>query len=282
MTFSEYFNALYPYLSNGDTPADFFDGMIGHFIYEEAQESCALLTCKPDTKGRYIRKNTPNKIKPEYVQYAYSKHNPQGYIQWLNDRMYQQDSYDRIEAWLNANKIEFHDVCKACDTLLEDIFLSIAHPNAPDSTLVYLPDKSPIGTEISSQLTDSDKELLKDFCSDFDDILEKCIKTDQLEVWFTGVLITKISSLYNDKWKAQISNFEDISLQSDILSTISTLQNFCKVLDPDSKPIPDISVRRLRIKLRDNYVKIHPDNYSGIYPYDAFIDDWNDGNEFEI
>ena len=60
MTFSEYFNALYPYLSDGDKPADFFDSMIGHFIYEEAQESCDLLACKPDTKGRYIRKNNPN------------------------------------------------------------------------------------------------------------------------------------------------------------------------------------------------------------------------------
>lgn len=282
MTFSEYFHALYPYLSDGDKPAAFFDGMIGHFIYEEAQESCDLLTCKPDTKSRYIKKNNPNKIKPEYAQYAYSKHNPQGYIQWLNDRMYQQDSYDRIEEWLTANKIEFRDVCKACDALLEGIFLSIAQPDSPDNTLVYLPDKSPIGAESSSQLIDSDKELLKDFCSDFDSILEKCIKTDQLEVWFTGVLVTKISNLYNDKWKTQISHFEDISLQSDILSTISTLQNFCKALDPDSEPIPGASVRRLRIKLRDNYVKLHPDNYLGIYPYDAFIDDWNDGNEFEI
>lgn len=282
MTFSEYFNALYPYLSDGDKPADFFDGMIGHFIYEEAQESCDLLACKPDTKSRYIRKNNPNKIKPEYAQYAYSKHNPQGYIKWLNDRMYQQDSYDRIEEWLTASEIECYDVCTACDVLLENIFLNIAQPDTANNSPVHLPDKNATGTESSLQLTDNDKDLLKEFCIDFDSILEKCIKTDQLEVWFTGVLIAKINSLYNDKWKAQISHFGDISLQSDILSTISTLQNLCKAMDPDSEPVPGVSVRRLRIKLRDNYVKLHPDSYSGIYPYDAFIDDWNDENEFEI
>lgn len=282
MTFSEYFNALYPYLSDGDKPADFFDGMIGHFIYEEAQESCDLLACKPDTKRRYIRKNNPNKIKPEYAQYAYSKHNPQGYIQWLNDRMYQQDSYDRIEEWLTANEIEFYDVCTACDVLLDNIFLSIAQPDAANSSPVHLPDKSVAGAESSLQLTASDKELLKEFCIDFDDLLEKCIRNDQLDVWFTSILFTKVNDLYNNKWKQRISDFEDISLQSDILSTVSMLQNFCRALDPDGEPIAGVSVRRLRIKLRDNYVKLHPDSYSGIYPYDAFIDDWNDGNEFDI
>ena len=105
MTFSEYFNALYPYLSDGDKPVAFFDAMIGHFIYEEAQEACKLLSSQPDTKRRYVQQNNPNKIKPDYAQYMYSKHNPQGYQKWLNDRMYEQDTYDRIEDWLKNKDI---------------------------------------------------------------------------------------------------------------------------------------------------------------------------------
>ena len=31
------------------------------------------------------------------------------------------------------------------------------------------------------------------------------------------------------------------------------------------------------IKLRNLYVKLHPTGYIGIFPYEAFIDDWNDG-----
>lgn len=282
MTFSEYFNALYPYLADGDKPMVFLDGMIGHFIHEEAQEGCKLLTGSADTRRRYIQKKNPNPIKPEYAQYAHTNHNSAGYIEWLNDRMYQSDSYDRIEEWLTNCGIEFHDCCAACDTLLADIFFSIAFPTVSDGSEVTLPEKNTNVDTSDSQLSDNDKELLKDFHIDFDSILEKCIASNQAEVWFTSGLATKVNGLYNDKWKDQTSRFEDIGLQSDILSTIAALQDFCKALDPDSESVPGASVRKLRIKLRDNYVKLHPDNYAGLFPYDAFIDDWNDENDFDM
>lgn len=282
MTFSEYFNALYPYLSGGEKPVAFFDGMIGHFIYEEAQEACKLLGAQPDTKRRYIQQNNPNKIKPEYAQYMYSKHNPQGCQKWLKGRMFEQDTFDKIEKWLDAKGIEFYDVCEACDTLLETIFFSIANPAASNGTEVKLPDKSTADSNTSSQLSEGDKKLLKDFHVDFDSIMEECIASSQAVVWFTGSLTTKVNSLYNEKWKDRISEFKDIGLQSDILGTIAALQEFCKVLDPDTESSAGVSVRRLRIKLRDNYVRLHPDSYADLLPYDAFIDDWNDGNEFEM
>ena len=282
ITFSEYFNALYPYLADGEKPMVFLDGMIGHFIHEEAQEGCKLLTGPADTRRRYIQKKNANPIKPEYAQYAHTNHDSAGYIEWLNDRMYQSDSYERIEEWLTNCEIEFHDCCAACDTLLADIFFSIAFPNASDSSEVILPEKNINADTSDSQLSDNDKELLKDFHVDFDSILEKCIASNQSEVWFTSSLTTKVNALYNGKWKDQISRFEDLGMQSDIIGTIATLQDFCKALDPDSEATPGSSVRRLRIKLRDNYVKLHPDNYAGLFPYDAFIDDWNDENDFDM
>ena len=282
MTFSEYFNALYPYLSDGEKPIVLLDGMIGHFVHEAAREGCKLLTGSADTRRRYIQKKNPNPIKPEYAQYAYANHNSAGYIEWLNDRMYQSDSYDRIEEWLTNSGIEFHDCCVACDTLLLDIFFAIAFPNVTDGSEVKIPAKSPADKERSTQLSEPDRNLLKDFHIDFDSILEKCIANNQSEVWFTSSLTTKVNDLYNEIWKDRISAFEDIGLQSDILSTIATLQDFCNSMDPDIESAPSISVRRLRIKLRDNYVKLHPDNYAGLFPYDAFIDDWNDENEFEM
>ena len=279
MTFSEYFNALYPYLSDGEKPMVFLDGMIGHFIYEEAQEGCKLLTGPRDTRRRYIQQKNPNKIKPEYAQYAHTNHNSAGYIEWLNERMYQSDSYDRIEEWLTNNGVDFHDCCAACDTLLSDIFFSIAYPNVSDGSEVNLPEKNTFEDTDSIHLSENDRNLLKDFHVDFDSILEKCIASNHAEVWFTGTLSTQINRLYNEKWKDRIIGFESIALQSDILSTVATLQDFCKALDPDSESAPGASVRRLRIKLRDNYVKIHPESFAGIYPYDAFIDDWNDGED---
>lgn len=282
MTFSEYFNALYPYISDGEKPMVVLDGMIGHFIYEEAQEGCKLLTGPSDTRRRYIQKKNPNPIKPEYAQYAHTNHNSAGYIEWLNNRMYDSDSYDRVEEWLTKNRIDFHDCCAACDALLADIFFGIAYPNVSDGSEVKLPEKTADKDTGNLQLSETDKTLLKDFHVDFDSILEKCIASNQAEVWLTGSLTTKVNGLYYEKWKDLITRFEDIGLQSDMLSTIATLQDFCKALDPDSEPSPGASVRKLRIKLRDNYVKLHPESYADIYPYDAFIDDWNDENEFEM
>lgn len=282
MTFSEYFNALYPYLSGGGKWDDFYDGMIGHFVNEEARETCELLTCKRDTKRRYIKKNKPNKIKPEYAQYAYSKHDPKSYQKWLYEQIFEQDTFDKIEEWLNAKGIEFYDVCAACDNLLESIFFNIANSTAIDGSEVRIPDRCAEDGNTSSELSENDRKLLKDFHIDFDSILEKCIASSQAEVWFTDSLAAKVSDLFNGKWKDRISGFEDIALQADILNTIALLQNFCKALDPDSESTTGISVRKLRIKLRDSYVKLHPDSFAGIFPYDAFIDDWNDENGFDM
>lgn len=282
MTFSEYFHALYPYLSDGEKQLDFFDVVIGHFIDEEAQEACELLNCKPDTKRRYIKETDPNKIKPEYAKYVHSKHNSDSYINWINDKMYAADAYDKIDEWLTNSGIEFNDVCVACDTLLADIFFAIAYPNAGGRSEVKIPEKTAVENTDSQQLAQSDQDLLKEFHVDFDSVLEKCIASDQAEVWFTSTLAAKIDKLYNEKWKDRIPEFSDLGLQADILSTIATLRDFCNALDPDSSSSPVTSVRRLRIKLRDNYVKIHPENYADMFPYDAFIDDWNDGNDFDM
>ncbi len=282
MTFSEYFNALYPYLSNGEKPVVFFDSMIGHFIHEEAQESCELLDCKIDTKKRYIREINPNKINKNYAQYSYSNHNSDQYKQWLFDRMYLLDSFDKIEKWLTSCSISFSDCCAACDTLLSDIFFNIAFPNTADNPGVNLPPKAITEAASSQQHSENDMNLLTKFHIDFDSIIEKCITNDQAEVWFTHNLSTKIDKLYKEKWKEDIFRFENIKLQSDILSTIATLYDFCKALNPDSESVPDCSVRKLRMKLRNDYVKIHPNEYTEITPHDVFIDDWNDGEEFEI
>ena len=51
MTFSEYFNGLFPYLSDSTKQEDFFDAIIGHFICDEVQDACEILNRDPDTKN---------------------------------------------------------------------------------------------------------------------------------------------------------------------------------------------------------------------------------------
>lgn len=144
-----------------------------------------------------------------------------------------------------------------------------------------LPPEAKAGENPCSQrLTETDKRLLKEFHRDFDRILKKCIVGDSLDVCFSSGISEEIDRLYNSRWKDHITDFEDISLQSDVLRTIAAMREFCDALNPDSDPISGSPVRKLRMELRNCYVKIHPDEYAGIFPYDAFIDDWNDGEDF--
>lgn len=282
MTFSEYFNALYPYLADGEPKLDFFDEMIDHFIYEDALASCKILDARPDTKRRYIQEEDPNKINLKYAQYLYAKHNPSRYQSWLNKKMYDQDTFIEIEDWLKSKNIEFTDSSVACDDLLESIFFNIGYPNAHGDADIKLPEKNMEGGAESSHLTEHDRELLKEFHIDFDSILEKFIMNGQAGAVFAGGLPAKIDALYNGKWKDQALAFDDLGLQAEILGTIATLKELCNILDPDCESTSGSSVRRLRMKLRNDYVKLHPDNYVNVFPYEAFIDDWDDGDEYEF
>lgn len=278
MTFSEYFNELFQYLSNGDeNKYSFFDSMIGNFIEEDAQETCKLLSVKSDTKQKYIKLGNPNKIKKDYARYVHTAHSPTRYRKWLKDRMFQRDTFDIVEKWLKKNNIGSNNVCRACDELLETIFWDIVSQKISEVPDVELPSIST--KENGYCLTEKDKKILDDFHCDFDDIIRNCIKSNHSVLLHIISQSAELNSLFNDKWKKRITEFEDIRLQSDILDTIATLQEFHEVLNPDNKSNSFFSVRKLQTRLRNNYVKIHPDSYFEIFPYDAFIDDWNDGEE---
>ena len=187
----------------------------------------------------------------------------------------------------------FKDIIPGCDSFnisqkLAELFADILR-NAASSKRktaskkgvlpkVEIPSTTPSEDNSSLRLSENDNNLLNDFHNDFDSIIKKCIEGDQTEVLLTATLAAKVNGLYASKWKQLISRFEDISFQSDILNTIATLQEFCRVLDPNTASDPGPSVRKLKIRLRDNYVKLHPDSFAGIFPYDAFIDDWDDEN----
>ena len=278
MTFSEYYNGLYPYLSGGKKRLDFFDEMIGHFVKEAAHNSCRLLNCPKDTKGRYIQKKNARKIDPDYARYAYSQYND-GYNDWLQEKMNDEDSFSDVEGWLTANDIEFDDVCDSCDELLQEIFFNIAYPDAAKGSEVTLPPSDvDSAKDISGleHLSENDRKLLKSFRIDFDSTLRRCITSDMPEAWFTGRVSGKIEQLYNDKWKELIPNISDIRTQSDILATVAALREFCDALDPEKRNISFKPVRKLRMELRDCFVKIHPDEYVMVLPLDNYIDDWND------
>ena len=122
--------------------------------------------------------------------------------------------------------------------------------------------------------------MVLDFNSDYDEVIQMCIGDRYAQEYLTGRLSKKINTLYNSKWKDKSAEIEDILLRSDILAILGSLQELCDALNPNKDTKPGLSVRMIRTKLRNLYVKLHPTGYIGIYPYEAFIDDWNEGEYF--
>ena len=279
VTFSEYFNGLYQPLKNEENKSSFFDKMITHFIDKNACENCVLLKVNPETKPRYVREKKPNPIKADNAKYLYAHRNFKRYTDWVYDRIATMEAYDVIEDWLSKSGIEFKDISVTCYKLLEDILFKIGFPNNTEEA-INLPPTEKSSLEINSSWSERDNALVLDFNSDYDEVIQMCIGDRYAQEYLTGRLSKKINTLYNSKWKDKSAEFEDILLRSDVLAILGTLQELCNTLTPNKDTKPGLSVRMIRTKLRNLYVKLHPTGYIGIYPYEAFIDDWNEGECF--
>ena len=279
MTFSEYFNGLYRPLKNEEKKADFFDQMISHFIDEDACEGCTLLHVDSETKPRYAREKKPNPIKADNAKYLYARRNYNRYTTWVENLLEVMDAYEVVESWLTKSGIEFEDASDACYKLLADIFYNIGFPKSNEEAII-LPQKEKDSDIAESKWTEHDNALVAEFNSDYDEVMQMCIGDRYAQEYLTGRLSKKVNTLYNSKWKDKSAEFEDILLRSDILAVLGTLQELCDALNPNKGTKPGLSVRMIRTKLRNLYIKLHPTGYIGIYPHEAFIDDWNDGEYY--
>ncbi len=281
MTFSEYAIWLSPYISFGDTEADYFTELIGNFIEDAAMDSCVLLKRKTDTKYRYIKGNRQIQLKD--AQYLYNHRDIKKFSLWIEERMGDTDSYDKIEEWLNQNGMTPEFVPTACAELLEEIILDIITPTAEGESDVSLPAAATL-IEAEHDVSQSDMELLIQFQSDYDKIIKSCISENYANVWISGNISKTIHSLYTGKWETLSGNFQNLTLRSVIIGTLGLLQQLCDILDPNTKGTTITafrpSVRTIRLKLRNNYVKLHPNEYAGVFPYEAFVPDWNEGEDY--
>ena len=85
----------------------------------------------------------------------------------------------------------------------------------------------------------------------------------------------KIKDLYENKWISKADTFADPSLKSYVFGLLGELNNISNSLLVNGSVTP--SLGNARTKIRNLYVKLHPDQFAGAFPYDAFIDDWDDG-----
>ena len=125
------------------------------------------------------------------------------------------------------------------------------------------------------QYLTEDKELLQEFTDDYDDVMISLIGDNFGDLLVDMSIPTKIKNLYEAKWSSKADGFSDPLLKSLVYGLIGELNKLSdSFIGGCSNPG---SLRTIRKKVRNLYVKLHPESYSVSMPYDAFIDGWDDG-----
>lgn len=128
-------------------------------------------------------------------------------------------------------------------------------------------DESPYSAE--------DNLLLEEFTADYDEIMAALIGENYVASLIDMTLPSKMKDLYETKWISKADVFANPNLKSYVFGLLGELNNISNSLLVDDSVTP--SLGNARTKIRNLYVKLHPDKFAGAFPYDAFIDDWNDG-----
>ena len=143
--------------------------------------------------------------------------------------------------------------------------------NTAGTTSVQLPEELADESPYSSE----DNLLLQAFTADYDEIMVALIGENYAASLVDMTLPYKIKDLYETKWMSKADTFADPSLKSYVFGLLGELNNISKGFLVDGSVTPFFG--SARTKIRNLYVKLHPDQFSGAFPYDAFIDDWDDG-----
>ena len=146
--------------------------------------------------------------------------------------------------------------------------------NAAGTTSVPLPEVQ----ENESPYSSEDNLLLEEFTADYDEIMVTLIGENYASSLIDMTMPCKIKDLYETKWMAKADIFADPSLKSYVFGLLGELNNISNSFLVSGSATPFLGSSRT--KIRNLYVKLHPDQFAGTFPYDAFIDDWDDGEYY--
>lgn len=142
------------------------------------------------------------------------------------------------------------------------------------TTSVQLPEEQVDESPYSSE----DVLLLEEFTADYDEIMVTLIEENYASSLIDMTLPCKIKDLYETKWMSKADTFADPSLKSYVFGLLGELNNISNSFLGSDSATPFLG--NSRTKIRNLYVKLHPDQFARTFPYDAFIDDWDDGEYY--
>ena len=272
MEFTEFIQKIKPIIGGSYTTHTFtrvmFEEIItynGSLEIEDISDNTLKAYYNGKTKITKIAQRILPYVEPEqFASYLYDF--PEATIQRLSDA-FKSD----IEG------ITPHNACEKIAYYFEEILTfnaaqkrHINNKNEKKSGSLKLPEEHTTRSPYSAE----DNLLLNEFTADYDEIMMSLIGENYAVALLDMTLPTKINSLYESKWCLKADDFLDPSLKSYVFALLGELNNISKdCCDGSLTPFPIDA----RAKIRNLYVHLHPDKFEEIFPYDAFIDDWEYG-----
>lgn len=123
--------------------------------------------------------------------------------------------------------------------------------------------------------SDEDQLLLAEFTSDYDAIMSTIIGENFASAFLEMKITEKIKELYQLKWQINANKFDNPTLKGYIFNLLGELNKISDIFF--SSTSTSSNFKKVKSTIRNLYVKLHPELYTVTFPYEAFIDDWNDG-----
>ena len=162
-------------------------------------------------------------------------------------------------------------------TEIRDIYVRL-YPIPEDNTDINALEIPSEQTTNESPYSLEDNLLLQEFTADYDEIMLSLIGENYAISLIDMTLPCRIKDLYDNKWISKADTFSDPSLKSYVFGLLSELNNISNSFLDGSSATPFLG--NSRTKIRNLFVKLHPNQFAGAFPYDAFIDDWHDGESY--
>lgn len=272
MTFSIFANVLKPIIGGSDNTVEFTRKL---FIAMIGEDNSTVIENKSDDsfKAYYNGRSTINGIAREISPVA----DLENFVSFL-DNFGDSVSEKLCEAFSGyINEIDLQNVNYKIASCFDEIIKKAAatqrkSPSNKDEQL-----NIPIEhTATSNPYTEKDNKLLTEFNSDYEEIVLTLIGGDYASHLVDMSIPNQIKKLYQEKWKEKSNDFINPTLKSDIFGILGTLDELSTSFISCNSNTSVIKSQR--IKIRNLYVKLHPEKYDKNIPYDVLLDDWNDSN----
>ncbi|WP_085875818.1 hypothetical protein [Peptoniphilus vaginalis] len=276
MQFSTFINRLKSVIGNTDNTVRFTKTIFDLMMNEEGPD---LISDKSDNtfKSYYNGKTNISRFAPIVLS---NLDDNQAFVSYL-------DSYGDTTSQLLADSFidEINNINASNASLkIYDLFLDILK-EASNKKNTLKSAKENNGEDIANlpevqpsdkfPFYEDDKPLLSEFTEDYDKIIITLISENCANLLLDMSFRNKINNLYESKWIKLSENFSDPILKSYIYGLLGELNDLKNSFE--SSGSRGIYFDTLRKRFRNLYVKLHPELFAGCFPYEAFVDDWNDG-----